>query len=256
MNRNEDMVFKPDLGRSVGRNARTRGAMDRKIHRSTRKGKLYKIIKRHAHTRMLRRAAMSRGIMRRMGTRAALRGAVGRGAATAGRAAATNPIGLVVVGAVLAGLVGLRLASGEPLEGWGEKLNEMLLGDLDEEARANMATRRMLSTPSTARALGLLNPDPSKKPVLPEAFNRRAKFYQELNKMQQDGESLFRRVLPVNSTIDMLIVRIADAIKRAWREAGGPEAVEALCNAFGNLVAALRYVMQVPGYLNRGYMPI
>jgi hypothetical protein len=184
------------------------------------------------------------------------RGLVSQGMAAGGRAAVTNPIGIAIVVGVVAAMVGLRLASGKPFEGWGEELNEMFLGDLDDEARAKMATRQQLQgNPDVARAIHLWGQDPSKKTVLPPAVSERIKLYNRLNKYQQDGETLFRRILPANTTLDMLILRLAAAIKKAWKECGGPEALEALCMTYRGLVLAWRAALGLPGYLLRDYIP-
>lgn len=121
---------------------------------------------------------------------------------------------------VTAGLVTLRLASDKPLEGTGAMLNRIFLGDLDDEARAKMATRQKIQGDADlARIIGQEGGANSQiASVANDLF--------ALAKRRELGRSLLEEEFPANGLLDMLIVRARDAFMRAWNGSGGPQRVE------------------------------
>ena len=143
---------------------------------------------------------------------AGARGA-GRGVARLGARAAGTPVGLIVGALAIAGVVALRLASGQPLEKTGEIINQMFLGDLDNEARAKMRTRDQLeSNPDLLRIAGQDGFNSQLKDVADNLYN--------INKRDVDGEELFRREFPSNNILDMLILRARDKFVALWKGNG------------------------------------
>ena len=112
----------------------------------------------------------------------------------------------------------LRLGTGTPLEGLGERLNSAVLGDMDDEARAKMTVRRRFQSDEAlayiAGEAGRNKPNPQ----LVRLADDLTKYEQRL----EIGASAFRRELPVNNLFDMLIL----AIVGAWNAGGGEAKAE------------------------------
>lgn len=156
-----------------------------------------------------------------MATRAA--GFVGKRAATA---AVANPIGIavgaLVAGAVIAGAVTLRLASGRSFENMGEQVNKMLLGDLDDEGRARMTTRRYLQGDSDLARINAASGGENAQ------IQKLSQDLFELNKREEKGASLVREDerFQSNGVFDMLILRAQQVFLHFWNSNGGPDGVE------------------------------
>ena len=144
----------------------------------------------------------------------------GRAAAMAGRAAVANPVGLVITGLIAAGIVALRLGSGKTFEQMGDEMNNMLLGDLDEAARAKMTVRNRFQGDAI---LTRIRSQSGKQNV---QMNRIAEDLFRVEKQYEDGKALIQRELPVNGTFDMLILRAQEAFGTAWKAIGGDETYE------------------------------
>jgi hypothetical protein len=157
-------------------------------------------------------------MMRGAGT--AVRAAGGRAVAMAGRAAVANPVGLVITGLIAAGIVALRLGSGKTFEQMGDEMNNMLLGDLDEAARAKMTVRNRFQGDAI---LTRIRSQSGKQNV---QMNRIAEDLFRVEKQYEDGKALIQRELPVNGTFDMLILRAQEAFSKAWKAIGGDETYE------------------------------
>ena len=211
----DDMVLRPEVA-DVGRTqARIRAREERRMSGlRARRGALRRVVKTRAAMRLARRRNMRPGRKRALAT-----AAVGRvGAQTAGRALAAHPVGWAIGAILIGGTVALRLATGQPFEGMGQQLNNMIMGDMDEEARAGMQTRRALSSdPDLARIVG-------------QEGKANAQIYKvfsdlkEFRKRELVGAAKFRTEFPVNNWLDMLIIQVRNLFMRFWRELGGPEA--------------------------------
>lgn len=139
-----------------------------------------------------------------------------------GGAGIATGVGALVAGLVVAGVVVLRLASGQPLEGTAETLNRMFLGDLDDDARAKMATRAQISGDSDlARIAGQEGKVNSQIASVFADLHRR-------NKEREVGASMLREQFPANNIVDALILRAQEVFLAAWNGNGGPDAVERL----------------------------
>lgn len=119
--------------------------------------------------------------------------------------ARAGPTGWILGGLAIAAAVGLRLKAGKPLEGIGEDLDEILLGDTADEAGANAAViSRMGSNPLIAGV--------DRGGKLPQSIRKVAADLRELEVRQRRGARAFRRALPANNTVDLLILAIRDAV--------------------------------------------
>lgn len=227
----DDMIFRPTLGPQQQPAARARAKDDRRLARANGKGG---VLRRLRLMRAMRRrrarianAARSRKATRvsRIGRAGMTRGAQGlaRGAARmAGRAALGNPIGVIIAGLIAGGIVALRLGSGKTFEQMGDEMNAMLLGDMDEAARAKMTVRhRFQGDELLARIRGQSGKQNAQ-------MNRIAEDLFRVEKQYEDGKALIQREFPVNNTFDMLILRAQEAFQKAWAAVGGDNTMEQL----------------------------
>lgn len=223
MGSRDDMVIRPDLGRDQGRSASPVRAREERIlaREKKRGGLISKVAKMRAGRRLVRgrRARASRRAVRlAQSGSAAVRGAQTARAASA----AANPIGLAVVAAVVATGVITRLVSGRSFENMGAQINKMLLGDMDEAARADIDTRKRLGGDrEVARIIGIEG----------KVNNQIARLHADLarlRKMELDGSSKITedKYFQSNSAIDMLILRAKEVFEKVWKSSDGPDAVE------------------------------
>lgn len=154
------------------------------------------------------------------GVGTAARVLAGRGVAMAGRAAVANPVGAVVAALITAGVVALRLGSGKTFEQMGDEMNNMLLGDLDEAARAKMTVRNRFQSDAI---LTRIRSQSGRQNV---QMNRIAEDLFRVEKQYEDGKALIQREFGVNGTWDMLILRAQEAYQTAWKAIGGDETYE------------------------------
>ncbi len=234
------MVFEVDFTAEEQTHAapvRARG--DRLAHRTTRKGGLFDHLATVQKYRRARRALFTAGRAARAlgwaerGAGAALETAMTRAGA---RVAVGNPVGAIVAAVIVAGVVALRLGTGQPLEGTGEAVNRMILGDADDKARASMAVRQRYSDdPVLSRILAQKGLDANNG--LPADLAKMSAGDVQIELEKERGASLFREHLGVNNTLDMLILRAAEKLKQAWRDFGGPAAVDGLHRNYQNRIA-------------------
>jgi len=128
-----------------------------------------------------------------------------------------NPVGLIVTALIVGGAVALRLGSGKTYEQMGDELNNMLLGDMDEQARAKMTVRHRMQGDE------LLTRIRAQSGAGNAQINRIAEDLFRVEKQYEDGKAMIERAFPVNNTIDMLVLRASDAFKRAWQMNGSQE---------------------------------
>lgn len=225
----DDMVFRPSLGRQHVAAAPVRAREERKLAGAKRKGG---ILHRLVQAKTARRAAAARARAKsgqrtvratRFGQAGLARGAAGG----AGRAAAAGgSIAAIAAAIVVAGVVTFRLLSGEPLEKTGEQINSMLLGDLDDEARAKMATRQQLQ--GNADLMRFVGRDG----VVSAQVASVAEDITKMNMRREVGASKLREEFPVNNTLDMLIERAKVIWEETWGDGSGEVLWEALKSAW------------------------
>lgn len=104
----------------------------------------------------------------------------------------------------------------------------MLLGDLDEEARATMDTRhRLQADENLTRFIGQQG----------RISNQVEQVFNDLKKMRKrelDGATLIRSQagMDVNNMLDMLILRAQSVFLQVWNGEGGPASVENLAKRY------------------------
>jgi len=213
----DDMVFTPDLGPQHRAAAPTRAREERRIAAAQKRGGVLSKIN-TARSIRRRRAYSRRAKAGAKKVTLARRGAAGlaRGASRlATRAVGGTPVGIAATVLILGALVAVRLATGRPFEGIGESMNRVLLGDLDDQARAKMETRHQLGGDKhIARMSG-------QSGVIGAQVTELAKDLNKLHLQHEIGSSLLRERFPVNNVFDMLILRAKEKILEAWEANDG-----------------------------------
>lgn len=135
-----------------------------------------------------------------------------RAARTSSRAGLYGAIAAIAVTTLV---VAERVVSDQPFEGTGEEVNRYLLGEFDDEARANMDVRAQLEgNPLVLRAVGGAGAEE----------NPQVKSIAALLKVpalrRQRGMSMLREQFPVNGMYDFLALKLYDFFKRAF-DVGG-----------------------------------
>lgn len=238
----QEMIFRPRLGDVDVTRAKARSREQRKIEKALRD--------RFGGVRRLLRARIGRKLeeLRALGGLSRLVGgateAAGLGEAAGGARAigAAGPLGILVGVLAVAGIVGARIAAGKSFEGIGEELNKLLLGDIDDEARANRTVRESLKADENLSYFVARN-------GITDQVREMAAGLKEQALQEEKGKSLIREEFWNNSTlIDQLVVRGVDAWKRAWSGRGLDASAKKIGMQIGNAVmlgadsaGALRY---------------
>jgi len=222
-NPRDDMVIRPRLGREPRAAAPVRAREERRVARMRKKGG---VLHRIAKFRLAQKTARVASALRL--ARAARMARAGSAAARFGGRAAANPVGAIIAGVAVASIVAVRLISGMPFEGIGERINQMFLGDLDEEARAKMATRNEIE--SDRDILRIVAKTGAKNAQVRSIF----KDLYQLNLRKEKAAALFRREFPINNTLDLIILGAKNAFLQAWNGTGGPETVDTLAKRLGD----------------------
>ncbi len=233
MSRHDAIIFRVDLGAEEAKSsapvrARAERALDRARGEKSVWSRLqtvrrFRQIKRTLSSVRSARAAFGRA---RAGLAAEAEGL----AARAGSRVVGTPVGAIAAALIVAGVAALRLASGKPLEGTGEAVNRMLLGDMDDEARARMHVGERFGSDAdlsriAAQTGGLANPQ----------INALASDLVKLEKQKELGASLFREQFASNNMVDMLILRARDAAIEGWHTAGGEDKLATFEQRYQNL---------------------
>lgn len=243
----DDMVLRPRVHGRMSK-TRERAQLEHNMERTARKG--------HRLGRMMRLRAKQKalGVGRRLaggavrGLRAAqATEALGTVRTVASRSAVLNPVGLAVAAIAVGGLVATRLVTGRSFENMGETLKTTLLGDKPAEALASRQAREVLEGNDDVL---LMAGDPATRASV---LDQAAKVHRVLSGVYQvaeDGKQAIRGdpEFQVNNTLDMLILRVADAMKRSWED-GGPALVKELSWKLGCCIAG--YTIPIIGIIRR-----
>jgi hypothetical protein len=131
----------------------------------------------------------------------------------------------VAVGAVVA----TRLATGRSFENMGQQVNNLLLGDVDDEGRAAVQSRQYLEgRHDLLYAIG-------KAGKADASVKRLFDTLQRSNMQEERGRSIIMsdKRFQVNTKADLTILAMRDHLVRGWTSHGGPAAVEKLREGIG-----------------------
>lgn len=222
----DDIVMRPGLGLPEHAPARAQAQLRRRQRDLTRERG---IIGRLARARAARRFAMLRSVGGLSSRAGRLLGA-GRAVGAAGRLGSSARLlaspaailfGVFAVAVVAAG----RLIANKPFEGIGAEVNAMILGDIDDEARATMAVRNSLeSDPHLTRFVG-------QQGAITSQIRRVAADLKQIAFQEQKGTTKFAEDYPVNNWLDAIILRAVQVFKGEW-EGKGTRAVEKLQDSY------------------------
>lgn len=225
----DDMIFRPTLGPQQKPTARARAREDRRLDRANRKGGVLRRLRllRQMRRRQMRLRSAASGQratqIARLGRAGLARGAsglAGKAVQKGGQMLARHPVGAIALALIAGGIVALRLGSGKTFEQMGDEMNNMILGDMDEAARAKMSVRhRFQADPLMAR----IRSQSGKQNM---QMNRIAQDLFRVEKQYEDGKALIEREFGVNNTFDMLILRAQQAFQKAWKAEGGDDLME------------------------------
>jgi len=194
-----------------------------------------------------RHSALSRFVRARLASRAAGLGAdlIGFGADALGFATRSSPAALVApvgtavastamvyaAAAIVSIAVATRLLSGRSFENMGQYLNDVLIGDLDEDALASQDVRSRLGNDrDVARIAGREgNVNAQMKAIFGDL--------QAMQKRDRVGRAMFMsdRLFEVQGTFDLLILRARDVFLQYWRGGSGPGDLQLLIEGLHHL---------------------
>jgi hypothetical protein len=193
----------------------------------------------HAEERAIAQAARAQALRRAIARRARARLAKRTAGSVAERAGAgeaagavsrATPLGWIVGAAIVAGVVGLRLISGKPLEGTAEAINRVVLGDEDDKARATRRTREWLEGSPVVGEIG-------RNPRILDQMSQVARIQETIFERDEKGASLIREHFPVNSKLDLMILAFAASMRTAWKQLGGGQSIADLRNSYKGYIA-------------------
>jgi hypothetical protein len=124
-------------------------------------------------------------------------------------AASSSAVGVVVIGA----LVAARLISGKPFEGMGLELQTMLLGDQPQEAIAKRRTREALQANEGIMQIAY------RYGFTDQILKVQDNLY-KMNLTEETNKHKIRRMIPLDGTFDMLILRLRNLFMGLWHEKG------------------------------------
>ena len=121
----------------------------------------------------------------------------------------------------------------------------MLLGDMDERARAKRTVRDAVSGDlDLARIQGITG----------KHNQQIAKIMRDMYAMEyrnEVGATIMRREFRVPSTLDLLIEQVAKSFERKWREIGGPWAFDRMMTAMAPIFQGARLMSGGAGIARR-----
>lgn len=232
----DDMVIRPSIGQQSLPVAPVRARMEREMAKAASpRSRISRIAQVAAQQKMLRRAAIARSSRIAVAAARGVGGVAESAVARAGSRLAANPIGMILAGVAIAGVAALRLIGGKPLEGTGEQINRMVLGDMDDEARARMTVGQQITS----------------NDMLLQIMGRQGKVNSQIKSIRDDmvaletqqevGASRLREGFPVNGIVDMILLRAQEA----WNGLTEDGTIDKLVGALSVLVAMMQGVSQV-----------
>ncbi len=226
MSYGDEMVIRPSItGGADLTLPRGRGKLSRRVGSEFGKriGRI-RLARRRKRLTVLRGAGrVVSAVGRRVGAGSAVRAAAKVTSGPGGRS--LKPAGAALTLLAIAAIVTIRVATGRPFEGLSADLNELVLGDVDDEVRASIIVRDQLA--SNPDLLALVGQRDSMGAQVRRIFADRKR----IELLRQRGKSAIIREFPVNKKLDMLILRFVGLFKDAWQRRGGVEVVDQVRSA-------------------------
>lgn len=191
----DDMVLRPRLQGVTGAKpkAEQRAAVERSLRARSGLGRFIANRAKAYAARTLSGAAQESGLARGIGGKA----------------------GVAAGAVVVAALVAARLISGKPFEGMGLELQTMLLGDQPQEAIAKRRTRDALQANEGIMQIAY------RYGFTDQILKVQDNLY-KMNLTEETNKHKIRRMIPLDGTFDMLILRLRNLFMGAWESKGIP----------------------------------
>ncbi len=191
----DDMVLRPRLQGVTGAKpkAEQRAAIERTLRARSGLGRLIANRAKAYAARTLTGAAQESGLARGIGGKA----------------------GIAAGAVIVAALVAARLISGKPFEGMGLELQTMLLGDQPQEAIAKRRTREALQANEGIMQIAY------RYGFTDQILKVQDNLY-KMNLTEETNKHKIRRMIPLDGTFDMLILRLRNLFMGAWESKGIP----------------------------------
>lgn len=191
----DDMVLRPRLQGVTGAKpkAEQRAAVERSLRARSGLGRFIANRAKAYSARTLSRAAQESGLARGIGGKA----------------------GIAAGAVIVAALVAARLISGKPFEGMGLELQTMLLGDQPQEAIAKRRTREALQANEGIMQIAY------RYGFTDQILKVQDNLY-KMNLTEETNKHKIRRMIPLDGTFDMLILRLRNLFMGAWESKGIP----------------------------------
>ncbi len=191
----DDMVLRPRLQGVTGAKpkAEQRAAVERSLRARSGLGRFIANRAKAYAARTLSGAAQESGLARGIGGKA----------------------GVAAGAVVVAALVAARLISGKPFEGMGLELQTMLLGDQPQEAIAKRRTREALQANEGIMQIAY------RYGFTDQILKVQDNLY-KMNLTEETNKHKIRRMIPLDGTFDMLILRLRNLFMGAWESKGIP----------------------------------
>lgn len=193
MSSRDDMVLRPRLQGVTGAKpkAEQRAAVDRSLRARSGLGRFIANRAKAYAARTLSGAAQESGLARGIGGKA----------------------GIAAGAVIVAALVAARLISGKPFEGMGLELQTMLLGDQPQEAIAKRRTREALQANEGIMQIAY------RYGFTDQILKVQDNLY-KMNLTEETNKHKIRTMIPVDGTLDLLILRLRNMFTGLWHEKG------------------------------------
>ena len=193
MSSRDDMVLRPRLQGVTGAKpkAEQRAAVERSLRARSGLGRFIANRAKAYSARTLSGAAQESGLARGIGGKA----------------------GVAAGAVVVAALVAARLISGKPFEGMGLELQTMLLGDQPQEAIAKQRTREALQANEGIMQIAY------RYGFTDQILKVQDNLY-KMNLTEETNKHKIRTMIPVDGTLDLLILRLRNMFTGLWHEKG------------------------------------
>lgn len=189
----DDMVLRPRLQGVTGAKpkAEQRAAVERSLRARSGLGRFIANRAKAYAARTLSGAAQESGLARGIGGKA----------------------GIAAGAVIVAALVAARLISGKPFEGMGLELQTMLLGDQPQEAIAKRRTREALQANEGIMQIAY------RYGFTDQILKVQDNLY-KMNLTEETNKHKIRTMIPVDGTLDLLILRLRNMFTGIWHEKG------------------------------------
>ena len=234
MSGRDDMILRPTIREVHGTDAAARSRVGRRVpEQAEGRGLFARLARQRAARRLAEmrrsRGAVSRAAGRRMGGAAgrSMTGRVIGGAGKMGRfmfnpATAAGMVGLA------AGMYAASRTTGVTMSEIGQFINNMVLGDVDDEGRARtMAAEKVMADPNVAAFIG-------RRGAVDQEIKDAIRIMAEAERPQQIGASAIATEFPAVDDFELYLRALERGFSEGWDANEGQEAARHVLEAISN----------------------